>query len=124
MYAEAHTPEPAGAPVEPEPVEPVEPQERRKPGPAAFVLVYVVTMVLLAITAIAYWFPLGWGNTAVAFSVAVLKALFIILIFMELRASSRITWLVAATGFVWLGILLVLSGSDYLSRGYLHIAGK
>jgi len=45
------------------------------------------------------------------------KATLVILIFMGVRWSSRLTWVVAASGFVWLLILFGITMSDYLSRG-------
>jgi cytochrome c oxidase subunit 4 len=86
--------------------------------------VYVALILLLLITWGAAYVNLGAWNNVVALGVAATKAILILLFFMELRRSRRATWLAAAAGFVWLGILLVLSGSDYLTRGVLHIAGK
>jgi caa(3)-type oxidase subunit IV len=37
---------------------------------------------------------------------------------MHLRYSPRLTILVVFTGFVWLAILILLTMSDYLSRGW------
>jgi cytochrome c oxidase subunit IV len=86
--------------------------------------VYIALIVLLLITWGAAYVNLGPWNNVVALAVAVTKGLLILLFFMELRVSRKATWLAAAAGFVWLGILLVLSGSDYITRGVLHIAGK
>ena len=38
---------------------------------------------------------------------------------MGVRWSSRLTWVVAASGFVWLLILFGITMSDYLSRGWM-----
>jgi hypothetical protein len=38
--------------------------------------------------------------------------------FMHVRWSTRLTWVVAASGFVWLLILFGLTMMDYLSRGH------
>ena len=37
---------------------------------------------------------------------------------MHVRGSSRLIWIAAATGFFWLGIMLVLAMSDYMTRGW------
>jgi cytochrome c oxidase subunit 4 len=38
---------------------------------------------------------------------------------MHVRYSTRLTWIVVIAGFFWLGILLALTMSDYISRGWL-----
>ena len=62
----------------------------------------------------------GW-NTAIALSIAVVKGLLVVLFFMHIRYGSRLSWVFAAAGFVWLGIMLTLTMSDYLTRN--HPAG-
>ena len=58
-------------------------------------------------------------NVVSALSIAVAKTLLVILYFMHVRYSSRLTWVFVAAGFFWLGILVVLGMSDYLSRGWM-----
>jgi caa(3)-type oxidase subunit IV len=38
---------------------------------------------------------------------------------MHLRVSSRVTRIFAGEGVFWLGILIVLAMSDYISRNWL-----
>jgi len=45
------------------------------------------------------------------------KMLLVVLFFMHVRYSSRLTWAVVAAGFFWLGLLLLLTLSDYVTRG-------
>jgi cytochrome c oxidase subunit 4 len=47
----------------------------------------------------------------------------VLLYFMHLRYGTRLPWLVVAGGFFWLGILILLSMSDVLSRGMLGFPG-
>ena len=56
--------------------------------------------------------------------IAITKALLVILFFMHVRWSTRLTWVVAASGFFWLLILFGLTMSDYLTRGWVtgHLA--
>ena len=54
-----------------------------------------------------------------AYTIGVAKAVLIILYFMHVQKSSWLTWAVAGSAFLWLGILLVLSMSDYLTRSWL-----
>jgi len=41
---------------------------------------------------------------------------------MHVRYSSRLIWLVAGAGFFWLGIMIALTLSDYLSRGWVNFS--
>jgi cytochrome c oxidase subunit 4 len=80
---------------------------------------FALIALTIATTGIAFVDLGGFFNTAVALAVAVIKALLVALFFMHLRYSVRLVWLFAAAGIFWLGILLVLTVSDYLSRGWV-----
>lgn len=58
-------------------------------------------------------------NTIIAVTIAVIKATLVVLYFMHLRYSDRLTWVVVIAGFAWLGILLVITLSDYYSRDWI-----
>lgn len=63
-------------------------------------------------------------NIIVAMTVAIIKAVLIILYFMHVKYSSRLTWLFAGAGFAWLLIMFSLTFSDYFSRGWLPQPGN
>jgi caa(3)-type oxidase subunit IV len=44
--------------------------------------------------------------------------------FMELRHSDRINWVVMGSSFVFLLIMITLTMSDMISRGWLGVPGK
>ena len=76
-------------------------------------------MMTLA-TAGAAFIDLGGNlNTSVAMLIAACKALLVILFFMHVRYSSRLTWVFVAAGFFWLMILFALTLADVLSRRWL-----
>jgi cytochrome c oxidase subunit 4 len=58
-------------------------------------------------------------NVVIALAIACTKMVLILLNFMHVRTSSRLTWLFVGAGFFWLGILFMLGMSDYLTRGWL-----
>jgi len=64
---------------------------------------------------------LGAWNTPVALAIACTKASLVVLYFMHVRGSSRVVWLAAGIGFVFLVILLAFTMSDYATRGWLEI---
>jgi cytochrome c oxidase subunit 4 len=81
----------------------------------------MLLMVLTALTVFAAKFDLEhyWGplNAIVALTIAVIKASAVVLIFMHVRWSSRLTQVIVVSGIFWLIILLAFTMSDYLSRG-------
>jgi cytochrome c oxidase subunit 4 len=84
-------------------------------------LVFAGLIVLLIATVVAAQFDLGVFNLVIALTIAAIKALLIIVYFMHIRFSSRLSWVFAASGFIWLGILLGLTLSDYVSRGWFGL---
>ena len=57
-------------------------------------------------------------NTAIALLIAIAKMALIILFFMHMRYSRRVIWIFVGAGFLWLLIMIELTMSDYLTRGY------
>jgi cytochrome c oxidase subunit 4 len=78
-------------------------------------------MVLLGATIVIAYIHLGKLNVIAALTIAVVKAILIILYFMHVRYSSRVMWIFVGAGFFWLGILFALSFSDFLTRGWLPL---
>ena len=62
---------------------------------------------------------MGPLNNIVMLAIACTKASLVILFFMHVRWSSRLTWVVAMAGFCWLLILFGVGMSDYMSRGWV-----
>ena len=85
----------------------------------SYIWVFIALIVGTALTYAAALVDFGFFNNVVMLAIAVVKASLVILIFMGVRWSSRLTWVVAASGFVWLLILFGITMSDYLSRGWM-----
>jgi len=64
------------------------------------------------------FFDLGALNTIAALTIAVVKATLVVLFFMHVRYSTRLTWLVIAGSVLWLAILLAMTMGDYLTRAW------
>ena len=79
-------------------------------------VVFIALMVLLALTVLAAAYNLGPLGIAVALTIAVVKAVLIILYFMHVRYSSKMVWLFAGASFFWVGIMFLFLFTDYLSR--------
>ena len=86
--------------------------------------IFGLLMILTAATVGAAYVDLGALNTVVALGIAVVKAVLVILFFMHVWESTRLTKIVVVSGFFWLGIMFALTLSDYLSRGWLDTLGR
>ena len=64
------------------------------------------------------------GSVIVALIIACTKATLVILFFMHVKYSSRLTWVVVIAGFFWLLILLVGTMNDYALRGWMTYPGQ
>ena len=89
-----------------------------------YFLIFGALMVLTAITVGVAFVNLGPLNNVVALTIAVIKALLVILYFMHVRYSSRLTQVFCGAAFIWLIILFSLTLSDYFSRQWLPAPGS
>lgn len=85
--------------------------------------IFGALMVLTIITVAVAWIDLGSLNIMVALGVAVVKATLVILYFMHVKYSSKLTWVVIGSGIFWLAILLSITMADYLTRGWMPVPG-
>ncbi len=97
---------------------------------------YVIVFIALLIgTGATYWasfvdldFQVGGrvfpGSVILALAIACTKATLVILFFMHVKYSSRLTWVVIVAGFFWLLILLLGTMNDYALRGWLTYPGQ
>lgn len=89
-------------------------------SPTVYIWIFLALMVLTAITVLVAFQDLGAFNDVVALAIAVTKATLVVLFFMHIRYSTPFTKLVVVSGFVWLLILIAITLSDYLTRGWIH----
>jgi cytochrome c oxidase subunit 4 len=85
---------------------------------AAYFIVFAALMVLTIVTVWVSRIDLGAMNTLVAMAIAVVKATVVILWFMHVIHSPRLTWIVVLASFLWLAVMFVLLFSDYLTRAW------
>jgi cytochrome c oxidase subunit IV len=77
--------------------------------------VFIALIIGTGLTVLAAEIDLGALNNVVG-----TKALLVILFFMHVRWSTRLTWVVAGSGFFWLLILFGITMADYMSRGWVE----
>jgi cytochrome c oxidase subunit 4 len=87
---------------------------------------FTIFGTLMILTMLTVWvasIDLGDFNVVVAITIAVSKALLVILYFMHVRYSSQLTWVVVSSGFFWLVVMIGLTMSDVVSRGWMGTPG-
>ena len=85
-----------------------------------YYLVFLALIIGTGLTVVAAEIDLGALNNVVMLAIACTKALLVILFFMHVKWSTRLTWVVVASGFFWLLILFGLGMADYISRGWVE----
>jgi cytochrome c oxidase subunit IV len=80
---------------------------------AVFIALVIGTVLTYEVAKI----DLGPWNPIIALVIACTKATLVVLFFMHIRYSSKLTKLTVAIGFFWLLIMISLDLSDYLTRG-------
>ena len=89
---------------------------------STYVTIFGALLVCTMITVLAAFINLGNLNFPVALAIAVFKATLVVLFFMHVKYGSQLTKLIVGVAFFFLGIMLTLTLSDYLSRGWFTAA--
>ncbi len=84
-----------------------------------YVGIWATLMVLTLVTVLASFAELGVFNIVVALLIATIKGTLVVLFFMHLRYSPKLTMVVVISSVFFLGILFALTMTDYLSRHWL-----
>ena len=84
------------------------------------VAVWATLIVLTGTTAWVSYIELGEWNIIVALAIALIKASLVAWIFMGVRYSTNLTRLFCVAGLVWLCIMILITFSDYTSRGWIY----
>jgi cytochrome c oxidase subunit 4 len=89
-----------------------------------YVKILLALLVATAVTTAVARVDLGGFSVVVALGIASVKMVLVALFFMHIRHSTKLTRLVVLGGLLWLGILLVLTMTDFATRGILGVPGK
>ncbi|MDR3746970.1 MAG: cytochrome C oxidase subunit IV family protein [Acidobacteriota bacterium] len=88
-----------------------------------YVAIWAVLMAFTAITVFAATIELHVFNIVVALVIATIKGTLVVLFFMHLRYSTKLTMVTVVASIFFLFILFGLTMTDYLSRGWLTYPG-
>ena len=88
-----------------------------------YVAIFAALLVLTGVTVAVAYVDLGPLNIGVALAIAFFKASLVVLYFMHVKYSSKLVQLAAATGFLWLAIMLAFTLSDVWTRDWQTVPG-
>ena len=89
-----------------------------------YVGIWATLMVLTLTTVLASFAELGAFNIVVALLIATIKGTLVVLFFMHLRYSPKLTIAAVIASIFFLFIMFSLTMTDYLSRGWSTFAGR
>jgi cytochrome c oxidase subunit 4 len=94
-------------------------------SPITYTSICIVLVILTILTLSISFIPMaGIWHIVFGLVIGTCKASLVVLFFMHALYSSKLTWIVILTSVFWLGILFVLTLSDYFSRGMIpHMPG-
>ena len=90
---------------------------------ATYWAIFLTLLVLTGVTIAVAYVDLGPLNIYVAVGIAMFKATLVVLYFMHVKYSSKLTQLAAVTGFLWLGIMLAFTIADVGTRDWQPVQG-
>lgn len=86
--------------------------------------VFLALIVLTWVTTLVSIVDLGRWNIFVALAIAIVKASLVVLFFMHVYYSTRLTKMIVASGLFWLILLLFITMMDLRTRGWMGVPGR
>jgi cytochrome c oxidase subunit 4 len=90
------------------------------PKVGTLVAVWGALIFLTFATTAASYLELGEFNIVLAMLIALTKVSLVAWIFMGVRYSTMLTRLFCVAGLIWLVIMMIVTSSDYVSRGWQY----
>ena len=87
-------------------------------GPGVYLVILFALLVGTALTVWASFIDLGFWNPIIALAIATTKATLVVLYFMHVRYSSRLTMLTVVAGIFMFLTLVGMTLADYISRAW------
>ena len=87
-------------------------------GPRVYETILFALLLGTALTVWASFIDLGFWNPIIALAIATTKATLVVLYFMHVRYSSKLTMLTVVAGIFMLLTLVSLTLADYISRAW------
>jgi cytochrome c oxidase subunit 4 len=98
--------------------EPTRQDEHHIVSPKIYVAILVTLLVLTTLTVAASFVEMGVLNPIVALGIAVIKAMLVVLFFMHVKYSTKLTKLTVGAGIFMFLALISMTLADYISRAW------
>jgi cytochrome c oxidase subunit IV len=87
-------------------------------SPGIYIIVGATLLVFTGVTVLASFFDMGPWNPVVALFIAVVKATIVVLFFMHVKYSSKLTKLTVGAGLFTFLALVGMTLADYFTRAW------
>jgi cytochrome c oxidase subunit 4 len=87
-------------------------------GPAVYVVILFALLLGTGLTVWASFLELGPWNPIIALAIATTKALLVVLFFMHVKYSTKLTKLTVFAGVFMFLVLISMTLADYMSRAW------
>ena len=87
-------------------------------GPGVYVVILFALLVGTGLTVWASFLELGPWNPIIALAIATTKAMLVVLFFMHVKYSTKLTKLTVSAGIFMFLVLISMTLSDYISRAW------
>jgi len=87
-------------------------------GPGVYVAILFALLIGTALTVWASFLELGFWNPIIALAIATTKATLVVLFFMGVKYSSKLTKLTIFSGIFMFLVLISMTLADYISRAW------
>ncbi len=87
-------------------------------GPKVYVAILFSLLIGTGLTVWASFIDLGLWNPVIALAIATTKAMLVVLFFMHVKYSTKLTKLTIAAGIFMFLVLVSMTLTDYISRAW------
>ncbi|MGA3010324.1 MAG: cytochrome C oxidase subunit IV family protein [Terracidiphilus sp.] len=87
-------------------------------GPGVYVTILLALLLGTGLTVWASFLELGAWNPVIALAIATTKAILVVLFFMHVKYSTKLTKLTVFAGIFTFLVLISMTLSDYISRAW------
>lgn len=87
-------------------------------SPKIYLLIFFALLLFTGLTVAASYLEMGIFNPIVALGIAVVKATLVVLFFMHVKYSTKLTKLTVGAGLFTFIVLIGMTLSDYITRAW------
>ncbi|HEY1902222.1 MAG TPA: cytochrome C oxidase subunit IV family protein [Terracidiphilus sp.] len=87
-------------------------------SPKIYLGVFLLLLVFTTLTVVASYIEMGVFNAVAALGIAVIKAMLVVLFFMHIKYSTKLTKLTVVAGLFTFLTLISMTMADYISRAW------